>query len=514
MYLVRPSPPLPATAVASSLRRAPWAATVAALAVGGLALHLRWRGLRGEITWDEADYAAAAARGFWANWWFEGGIHGLRHFHGPLTADAIGVATRLVGGSVAAIRLPTMLASVVACALVVLAGDDLAQGGPMARLVAGATAGALLATAPASLAMAETAKPHPWVELFLVLNLWSLCRYLRAPTRRRAAWFGASLAGQFLAMEYATFVAAFAVIAGAVVAVRERRPARSTVEDLLLAAVACVLILLVTWPGGVLHGDIGTGLHFFLDLAERGHRRFFRGVPMQQLPWYAYLWWYEHRFPLLLVAMLGALALVAVWVAVRRTPVAIALGIFVAGFLLAIHRAHIMGLAYSTFAVTPLVLAAVLAGNWAWVAAAGVSSTRGRVGARAAVALLAVAGVLGGRCRPPRARPIAGPLTVLSRRLAAEAEPGATVVATNWPIVRHLVTIELGRADVTVVGYGSGDDAEDLRGFEAATASPPSWALVGGWVAMVRPRPGLDADPVDGWPVVASAGGYRLHHKS
>lgn len=487
--------------------------TTVLIAVFAVGAHLRSHALRGGVSWDESDYSLAGAQGVWANWWGMAGVHGLRHFHGPLSMQVIGATTRAFGTSIRTIRFPGLLASSAACALAAAAAYDLAPGG-VGRLVAAALAGLLLATSPASVGMTQTAKPHPFVELFMVVNLWLLCRYLRERSRATAGWFGVSLAGQFLTMEYGVIVLGLAAVATVLVAWRERWRVRDVCGDALVALIACVLVVLALWPEGLVRGCIILNLRYNVQLATIGHRRFFRGTPMQHLPKWAYLWWYSHRYPGLLVAALMALPLLGCWTWQTRSPDAIALTVFTAGTLLAIHGAHIMALEYSTFAVPPLVLGAVLAGSWARGACASRDRTRvagaaGRIG----LLLLAAFGVGGGLRHRLPVRPVNTPIARLSRRLAGAAAPGETVLATSLPVVRHLLWYDAGRSDLHVVPYLPVDDAGHLRALQPDAASPPTWAIIGDWVETARPASALLPFVEGHWTLVERDEGYGLYHR-
>ena len=182
--------------------------------VFAIALYLRTGAFGGaSIDWDEADYAVAASRGVWVNWWDQSeALNGqLRHWHAPLSIYVIALSTSVFGLAEWSVRLPGVIASAAACAAIALAAADLADESFRMRLTAGAIAGVLLATAPASIGQTQTTTPHSIVELLLVLNIWCLARYLRAPSTKGAVWFGISLGAQFVTMEYGFIYSIFAI---------------------------------------------------------------------------------------------------------------------------------------------------------------------------------------------------------------------------------------------------------------------------------------------------------------
>src|SRR5439155_22760469 len=150
----------------------------------------------------------------------------------------------------AAIRVPGVVASCLACLAIAGAALDLTEGPWRLKATAGLIAGLLLATAPASIQMTATAKPQPFVELLLVLNVWLLCRLVSRPSATTAACFGGSVAGQFVAMEYAPLVVAFTAVAA--LSARRRPACGADVGATRWLAVIsmCAAVTLIAWPSG------------------------------------------------------------------------------------------------------------------------------------------------------------------------------------------------------------------------------------------------------------------------
>ncbi|MCC7409036.1 MAG: glycosyltransferase family 39 protein, partial [Phycisphaeraceae bacterium] len=239
-----------------------WLLLSATLLVMVIAAYLRLPSLHGAVSWDEADYAWAARQGFLANAWQAGDLNAqFRHWHAPLSMYAIHASTALLGDTLAALRLPSLIACVLSCGLLVLMVHDLATSSPPRkwRLAFAVAAGLALAFAPPSIGMAATANPHSWALLFILLNLWALCRYLRQPTLRRAVLVALTWAALSATMEYGPIVAVIDLLAVALAApnklgLSRRRPWLRPHREIVLATVAALATVLALWPAGILKG--------------------------------------------------------------------------------------------------------------------------------------------------------------------------------------------------------------------------------------------------------------------
>lgn len=463
-------------AITSRAARLPLAfAVVCVMAIAAL---LHSGGLHDVIAWDEANYAMAAERGILANAIQMGEVNELRHDHAPLMAYAIAASTACFGNDEWAIRLPVVIMSALSCGLLVLAGFDLSRGASIAlRIVTGTFAGLMLATSPASIELAGVVQPHSFVVFFLVLNVWTLTRYLRDLCRRDALLFGLSLAGQFITMEYGPVVLVFALVA-----VGLARPERllgasptgirtlrgwliamlrvplSMHRDIKTAAIVCLIATMITWPAGVFLLGIPLNFAYYLFYAAHGHPILFRGQMQTHVPKYAYAYWYWLDHPALLVGMLAALLLIAAWAWRDRRPVAVTIAVFAFGLTASVHGSHIMQLCKSIFMIPTLALGGALAGAWL------VQSTEQRVLLRrwlVPTCCLAIATILGGRITPmsrqadPNQR-----LIEMTRAIASEAAPNDRVLAQGWPMVRYLLNRKFNRGDIQVERY-------DPRNFES-----------------------------------------------
>ncbi len=432
------------------------------------------------ILWDEADYAIAAQHGFLANALDQDNLNtDYRHAHAPLSIYAIRVSTALLGVHEWSVRLPGVIVSALTAGLMVLAGYDLSRGSHRARLMVGVVAGLLFATAPASVWMTRVARPHPFVAFFLLLNIWTLCRYLIRPTPRHAVLFGLSLAGQFVSMEYGPVIVLLSLAAIALVrpeqlglirrwpfvSWRGRFPFVSMNRDVWVTMGSCLAGIAAVWPAGLYRLSVLLNFGFYVRYGQGGHRSLFRGQLYQHVPKYAYAWWYGTQHPLLLVGMVTAVVLILVWAWRSRGSVAVTLAVFTLGLGAVVHASHIMELCYSLFVIPPIALGGPMAGLWLVRAltAEGLTSHAygfgpGRWSPNAQIvggllAIIAVGSVLSGQAQPLAPRDNANTQIIqVSRTLGQLAKPGDAVLAQTWPIVRY-VLLGMGRTDVTVHRY-------------------------------------------------------------
>ncbi|MCC7407174.1 MAG: glycosyltransferase family 39 protein [Phycisphaeraceae bacterium] len=439
-----------------------WLVLSATLVVIVIAAYLRLPALQGAVSWDEADYAWAARQGILANAWQAGELNAqFRHWHAPLSMYAIHTSTSVLGDTLAALRLPSLIASILSCGLLVLMVHDLATcSHPRKwRLGFALAAGLALAFAPPSIGMSATANPHGWALLFILLNLWTLCRYLRQPTLRRAVLVGLTWAGLSVTMEYGPIVAVIDLLAVALAApdklgLSRRRPWLRPHREIVWAAAAAFIGVLILWPAGILKGLLPLNFAYYIHYAAGGHPTWFRGELYQHTPRYAYVYWYAQEYPWLLAGLLLCVVLPFLWLWRVRTSVAITVSLFAAVITLAAHRSHIMGLNYSLNMTACLLLAGVLAAD-------GLLAQMMSRPARAAwpirpsaVLAIALAGLLvaGGRWQPIHPSENAGyaPLVQSCQTLARIAEPNQRVLANASPIVRYSLNLSEGRTDLHV----------------------------------------------------------------
>ncbi|MEX2215040.1 MAG: glycosyltransferase family 39 protein [Phycisphaeraceae bacterium] len=522
-------------ATTKSEKRTPHLLAILTLLVTAIAGYLHSGGLNDVIAWDEANYTLAAGEGFIANATQMGDLSEKRHEHAPLTAYAIALSTSLFGYEEWAIRLPAVVICALSAGLLVLIGFDLARGhSDRTRLLVGLVAGLSLATAPTSIEMAGVIQPHSFVIFFMLLNLWLLCRYLRDLKRRDALIFGASLAGQFVTMEYGPIVLGFAMIAVALArpvllfghqsAIRNPRSAiraiirlpRTIHRDILHAALLCFLLILILWPAGIIMLGAARNFTYYLLYAAHGHPTLFRGEMHAQVPKYAYAYWYGQSYPLLLVTMIVAITLIF-WKAWRtRDAVAVTLAVFTGGLMLAVHASHIMQLSKSIFMIPPLVLGGPLAAAWLLDGKAK-NDGRARLLAGMAFALaLALAAILGGQTSTmSRDEDKNIRLVEMCNTIARDAKPGDDVLAQAWPMVEYHLRLKHGRDDLRIHRY-------DPRNYEINRLGPRlaagefEWAVTIGPSSAAHPDCRALATLREQWRVVEDhsieSREYRLYH--
>ena len=547
----------------------------AVLLVTATAGYLHAGGLNDVIAWDEANYTLAASEGLIANATQLGDLSEKRHEHAPLTAYSIALSTSLFGYQEWAIRLPAVLICAASAGLLVLIGFDLSRGqSDRTRLFVGLVAGLSFATAPTSIEMAGVIQPHSFVIFFMLLNIWTVCRYVRDQKRRDALLFGATLAGQFVSMEYGPIILGFAVISVALArpeclfgnqsAIRSPRSAigalfrlpRTIHRDILHAAVLCFALILILWPAGILLLGAPRNFAYYLIYATKGQPILFRDEMHTHVPKYAYAYWYWQSYPLLLIAMIAAIALTIWWAYRKRDSVAITMAVFTVGLVLAVHASHIMQLCKSIFMIPPIVLGGPLAAAWVMSARAklrpplllGEGWGEGRTsdapasnstpenrrgsdltptlsqGERGPIRLiptilaftLAFCAILGGQLTPmSRPQDKNARLIDMCDTIARDANPNDDVLAQAWPMVEYHLRLKHGRNDLRVHRY-------DPRNYEINRLGPRLAAGEFEWAVTIGPSTAAHPDcPAlavlhEQWQVVQDHSidslEYRLYH--
>ena len=538
-----------------------------ALAVTVVAAYLHSGGMHNVIAWDEAHYILAASEGIVANAWETGSLNGdLRHWHGPMMSYMITASTAIFGNDEWAARLPTLIIAALTCGLVVLTVVDLTRHHHRhVSYMAGLFAGLMLATSPASIELAGVVQPHAYVILFIVLNIWTLCRYVRDLQRRDAVLFGLTLTGQFLCMEYGPVMLIISLTAllfthpdrlGLQLKkpwIKRNKQSRWPVpcihRDIIIAAATSIVTLTILWPAGVLRGGAAMNFGYYLLYAAHGHPILFQGEMVTHLPKYAYALWYGIDYPLLLAGMCVG-TLLAMWHAWQvRTPVTIALAIFTFGLIGSVHAAHIMMISKSIFMIPAIAIASAVACAHYWQRLTVFAQSRMReamilrtivkldFGPKLAMIILLLATVIGGQTTTmTRKTDPNEQLASLCETLAHQANQNDTVFAQGWPMVRYLLQLKHGRPDIVIEPYdprniatakASVIDQEDRPERERATennASPinyPSgswqWAITIGPTTRAHPECIVLKQLQNQWKIVAdrSLGDreYRLYRE-
>jgi 4-amino-4-deoxy-L-arabinose transferase-like glycosyltransferase len=372
--------PLPARPPTPARRRRPgwWLDALIFIALFLAAIPVRWEAARGDLWFDEADYALAAVRGFEANRWDDDphppagaaagqrGLIDLRHHHPPMVAYAIGLALRW-GMQEQVLRAPSTLAGALTVALLYLCGISLFRGRereapdrtyPL-RGVALACA-VMLLFSPPHVRASSHALPWSWITLWIVAALWPLLKYAET---RREAWLavtGVALGGMFVASEYFFPLLLAVVCAGGILIGLNLREGGRPGPAVLAVAWAGGLFALIgasLWPAGLL-GGAWEMLRYYMEMADTtSFPVLIAGTAYERAPKWAYLYWYATLYPPLAALLaLGALTLWAV--ALHRTVSGgmIAVLVFSAVVLVVAHRSHIIGPEYLGHAVPLLIL--------------------------------------------------------------------------------------------------------------------------------------------------------------
>jgi 4-amino-4-deoxy-L-arabinose transferase-like glycosyltransferase len=439
-----------------------------------LALPVRWEAARGDLWFDEADYALAATRGWEANRWDRtpptdppDHLLRLRHYHPPLGVQLMG-AMLPFGRDERLLRLPSVLAGAATVALLYVCGLLLYRGRGAAL-----AAGLLLAFNPPHIRASSHALPWVWVTLFLVALLAVALAWLRRPHPGWAAAAGAVLGGMFVASEY--FVPTLAATAGAValLAWRDRRALRQVRGWMVLLPFGAFAVVAATfWPAG-LQGGVLTMLAHYVAMADDPHFPVtLGGRVFEQAPKWAYLYWYWRLYPGLVVLW----AVGGVWagyLAFRRRlgwEGAAVLGL--AAFVLAVaHASHIIGPQYLAHAVPLLLLIGLLA-------PAALPAAFGRPGH------LGIAACCAALLSAPEVQPLAGmePRALQPRwpaalaHLRGEWQPGDRMLASGYGVAARWSVVHVGRLPAA---------ESDIRSLPAEAKRELLWELRAGkhrWV--------------------------------
>lgn len=336
------------------------------------AFPVRWGETAGDLWYDEADYARAAARGFEANRWDHPEsveepekLVRLRHYHPPLIAQVLAGALRW-GPEERTLRAPFVLAGCLTVGMLYLCGlasfrrrDATTRETRPLRSAAFAV-GVILLVTPAHIRASSHAIPWAWITLWLVCLLWT---YLQYAETQRPAWLAASgavLGALFVTSEYLfpTLVMAAASLAVLLWTGRDRRPDyRAIAGHLALGAGCFLLVTAIFWPVGLSGGAVKMLRHYVEMADTSAFPVVIEGQRYERAPKWAYLYWYWTEFlPFFVLYAAGAGAFL--WLVLRRrvTPGTVLVGLFTAAILAVAHRAHIIGPEYLVHALPFLTL--------------------------------------------------------------------------------------------------------------------------------------------------------------
>lgn len=370
------APPEPAPPPAAKRRFAWLPDVVLFLMLCLAAFPIRWAATTGDLWFDEADYAQAAARGFEANRWDRSEVAAdpeklvrLRHYHPPLVAQVL-IPFALQGAEERSLRLPFVLVGCVTVGVVYLCGLLLfrsrSPGGETRPLRAAALAAAIiLLFTPAHVRASSHAIPWAWITLWLTALLGTLLGHARRP---HAAWLAASgvvLGGMAVTSEYLfpTLVAYGAALLVLFARDYRKRPgwAREAVVGLGAGALGFAVVGWIFWPAGATGGATKM-LQHYVEMADSVHFPVvIDGQVYQRAPKWAYLYWYWYEYPAYAALYAAGLASLLVLAVRRALDVRVALVALFAGLIVAVaHRSHIIGPEYLVHALPFLTLLGVL----------------------------------------------------------------------------------------------------------------------------------------------------------
>jgi 4-amino-4-deoxy-L-arabinose transferase-like glycosyltransferase len=451
-------------------RRVVWLDLVVVVALFIAALPLRWRYTRGDFWLDEADYAAAAVRGFDANRWDRpdsaadpGKTVRLRHFHPPLVSHLMALAM-LRGRDDRILRIPSVIAGGLTVSLLYLCGLSLfSQLGFRARPIRGPTLSRAFATriiaiacalvligTPAHIRASSHALPWSLITLWLVALLWTL---LRLSETARPGWLAAAclfLGLLFATSEYAvpaTMAVLLALPFAAWPQVRDRRHWTPLALSLIVGAVLFLAAASALWPEG-LEGGMAKMLGHYAAMRFDPWPVRIRGIRYERAPKTAYVMWYWDLFkPFFLYYALGAAGALAFLFGRRGRRALCATLAFTSVILTVAHVSHIIGPEYLVHAL-PLL---TLLGGVFFVLLAEVNWLIG------CLLALAAAGLVGSRFD---ASLLAG---MDARSIQPRWPAAARFIASKWRPGDRMLAPSYGGPGRWYVLYARGVDAKDWQ---------------------------------------------------
>ncbi|MFN0151398.1 MAG: glycosyltransferase family 39 protein [bacterium] len=379
----------------------------------------RLNGIGDEITYDEAEYAEAARAGVIANALDRGRTFEFRHEHPPLLAYGISLSLRLFGEREWAVRLPSLLASLL---LIPIAGALCAQ--LVASRAAGLLVALLLAASPVHAVSARVGDHHAIATLCLLAAVACLGRAIAESSPRFLRLAAVALAVLIATSEFGVVVAGacalvLAILPNPFVSLRAWPPriGRPAFAAAAIAVTGAVLL----WPAGL----------FKLDLARSFYRYSFQAVhsytgknQMAHSSPMVYLEQYAQIAPAFLAVFLATLAFTIAALVRRRVPPALTpLALLALLLTVTMHLQVPAAFRYSLYAATLLV---VLAG---WLLELLSRGSRTRVIAAWGIALITAAASLASAARYAPDRP--GFDDAARYLLARSGDDGGRVLASS-----------------------------------------------------------------------------------
>ena len=313
------------------------------------ALPIRFGQTRGDLWFDEADYAMAAQAGFSHNRWDTSpdprtpdALVKLRHYHAPLTVILAGLGATVKGDlSERTLRTPFVVAGALTVAVVYLCGIPLFGG----RREIGFACALIVLVTPMHLRASSHAIPWALITLFLMMLFWTMAAF---SVNRKPGWLtlGIVTLGLIFITTEMFFPVLLAVALVSPFLLKKGSWSKELSRAAGLGAIGFLVLGIVFWPSGLLGGAFKMLFHYtnIRDIVypvNIGDRVFAKA------PIWAYFYWYSHDFlPYFALYVSGALAFVWLLVTKRATSAMRILAVYTLLFLAVAHKAHIIGPEY------------------------------------------------------------------------------------------------------------------------------------------------------------------------
>ena len=303
------------------------------------------------LSYDEADYALAARKGFVANWLDLDQARQRRHFHGPLAVHLTGLSTVVFGKTEFAVRIFGRFFGILTVLLIYAGCTRLCRSG----VLTGAIAALLLAVMPTFVQVSFTSVMHS-LAAFLIVICFFLCVLLLQQAKTVYLYLIAISIGLLLSTIEYGFVVAGTV--GLVLLFNKNpylyiqfKPFRITFSrHLFYAFFALVCMVMLIWPAGVLKLNLVRNLLYYFQYSQKGHPILFQGQLIKHLPWWAYMYWFKQISPVwLYIALAGLVTAMISFLKDRSNSFYRTLLIFMIVLLFALFKQHIMSARYAIY---------------------------------------------------------------------------------------------------------------------------------------------------------------------
>ena len=328
---------------------------------------------KGDLWFDEADYAFAAMRGFEANRLDKEvsaadpeKLVRYRHFHPPGIAYLIQVGLTFSYRE-QAVRACSLLIGCGSVVLMYLCGLLLfGERRKLAFLVA-----LMLVLTPADIRASSHAISWSYIVFCLLALFWTMLQFLKT---RHVKWIWGgwvALAGMYTVSEFFLPILLIAILCAPSLYASDWKN-KTARKRLLVANGAGLLLFLglawIFWPAGLTGGALKM-LEHYVKMADSSFPTTIGGHVYAQAPKWAYLYWYVRSYPVFAVIYLTGLALILRRLFARRvSPEFGVLIVFTLVITLVAHKAHIIHTSYLVHALPFLTLcggfAVILLERW------------------------------------------------------------------------------------------------------------------------------------------------------